>query len=227
MDTGYYNSANNIFNRLMLNLTIENNIFQFDPVQKINLVSIPDELIFYNVTNGVQDENKLPNDTFFDANHKLYQNRAINKTFKYYYLDYQYIVKDPVYSTFYDTTNKEVLNYKDDDNNFESIYVRKTYYGRTNRLKFKLCHNYCGTCYEFGINEHKQECLTCLTPYQYDYWYYLQKYIANCVPEGKYYDLNISKLVDCDSGKYKYFYPETNKKICFKYEYECPPQFRY
>ena len=27
MDTGYYNKANNFFNRLMLNLTIDNNIF--------------------------------------------------------------------------------------------------------------------------------------------------------------------------------------------------------
>ena len=137
MDTGYYNSNNNIFTRLMKNLTIENNIFQYDAVQKINLVSIPDELIFYNVTNGVQDANKLPNYTFFDSNHKLYQNRAINKTDRYYYLDYQYIVKEPVYSTFYDTTNKEVLNFDSNNNNFESIYTRKTFYGRTNRLKFK------------------------------------------------------------------------------------------
>ena len=79
MDTEYYKSEDNLFDRLMLNLTVENNIFQYDVVQKINLVSIPDELIFYNVTNGVQDETPLPNDTFFDSNHKLYQNRAINK----------------------------------------------------------------------------------------------------------------------------------------------------
>ena len=65
MDTGYYKSEDNLFDRLMLNLTVENNIFQYDVVQKINLVSIPDELIFYNVTNGVQDETPLPNDTFF------------------------------------------------------------------------------------------------------------------------------------------------------------------
>ena len=134
MDTGYYNSNNNIFTRLMKNLTIENNIFQYDAVQKINLVSIPDELIFYNVTNGVQDANKLPNDTFFDSNHKLYQNRAINKTDRYYYLDYQYIVKEPVYSTFYDTTNKEVLNFDSNNNNFESIYTRKTFYGTESSL---------------------------------------------------------------------------------------------
>ena len=82
-----------------------------------------------------QDENKLPNDTFFDSNHKLYQNRALNKTFKYYYLDYQYIVKDPVYSTFYDTTNKEVLHVDNNILNFESFYIRKTYYIGNNKIR--------------------------------------------------------------------------------------------
>ena len=78
MDTGNYQPENNLFNRLMLNLTVENNIFQYDIVQKINLVYIPNELIFYNVTNSTKDETPLPNDTFFDADHKLYQNRALN-----------------------------------------------------------------------------------------------------------------------------------------------------
>ena len=42
-------------------------------------------LVFYNVTNGTQDKTPLPKDTFFDANHKLFQNRALNKTNKFYY----------------------------------------------------------------------------------------------------------------------------------------------
>ena len=47
MDTGYYNQNNNLFNRLMQNLTIDNNIFGYEKVYQIKLVSICPELKFY------------------------------------------------------------------------------------------------------------------------------------------------------------------------------------
>ena len=73
MDVDSYDSNYNIYNYLKSKKIIENNIFGYEEVDKINLVSIPDELLFYNVTGGVQDTNPLPNNTFFDANHKLYR----------------------------------------------------------------------------------------------------------------------------------------------------------
>ena len=81
MDVKPYDSDYNIYNYLISKIKIENNIFGYEKVEKINLVSIPDELLFYNVTSGIQDTNPLPNNTFFDANHKLYQNFHLNKTF--------------------------------------------------------------------------------------------------------------------------------------------------
>ena len=77
MDTGEYNSNNNLYNRLYETFSIDNNIFGFEKIPKINLVEIPNELLFYNGSGATKEANKLPNNTFFDANHTLYQNRAI------------------------------------------------------------------------------------------------------------------------------------------------------
>ena len=189
MDVEGYSEANNIYSYLISEMKIENNIFGYEAVDKINLVSIPEELLFYNITGDVQDTTPLPNNTFFGINHKLYQNKQLNKTNKYYYIDYQYIVKEPSYSTFYPSSRTD-----DQPSSYDasSIYEesRKTFYGRTNRIKFKLCHMYCGTCIEFGQTLNKQKCLTCLEEYTYDYWAYLGRYIANCVPVNNYYDFD-------------------------------------
>ena len=48
-------------------------------------------------------------------------------------------------------------------NHFDDI----TYYGRTNILKFKLCHKYCEKCYEFGSTDDNQTCVSCLPSYTY------------------------------------------------------------
>ena len=226
MDVEGYSGTNNIYSYLRTQMIIENNIFEYEAVDKINLVSIPKELLFYNITGGVQDTIPLPNNTFFGINHKLYQNKQLNKTNKYYYIDYQYIVKEPSYSIFYpsDRTDDQPSSY-----DASSIYEesRKTFYGRTNRISFKLCHMYCGTCIELGQTLNKQECLTCLEEYTYDYWAYLGRYIANCVPVNNYYDFDNHQLINCGSD-YKYLLDNTNnKKICFMPEKECPIEYSY
>ena len=50
---------------------IDNNIFGYKIVPKINLVYYPDELFIYNGSGSKREENKLPFNTFFDANHTL------------------------------------------------------------------------------------------------------------------------------------------------------------
>ena len=224
MDVDGYSNTNNIYNYLMSNMIIENNIFNYEPVDKINLVSIPEELLFYNITGGVQDTEPLPNNTFFGVNHKLYQNKQLNKTSRYYYIYYQYLVKEPSYDTFYPSG---IIN--DIPSTFDASGTynanRKTFYGRTNRIKFKLCYEYCGSCIEFGKTINKQECLTCLEDYTYDYWAYLGKYIANCVPENKYYDFDNHLMVNCESS-FKFLNDNQNhKRICFKDNEECPLQY--
>ena len=104
----------------------------------------------------------------------------------------------------------------------------KTFYGRTNRLSFKLCHNYCGSCVAFSKNNNEQKCFTCLENYKYDYWAYTGKYIANCVPHGKYYDLNsdgTGTLIECGNDFNYLIDAKTNKRICFKSDKECPQEY--
>ena len=192
-------------NRLYETFSIDNNIFGFEKIPKINLVEIPNELLFYNGSGSTKEANKLPNNTFFDANHTLYQNRALNKTYKYYHIDYQFLVKEPEYDKYYKTDYAHEIIYDDSSYDFRNNYHRKTYYGRTNRVFFKLCHDFCGACVEFGLKLNNQKCLNCLENYTFDYWYYLKKYIPNCIPEGYYYDNTTDELVKCETITYKYF----------------------
>ena len=109
-------------------------------------------------------------------------------------------------------------------NNYK--FESRIFSGRTNRISFKLCHDYCDTCNELGISDNNQKCLSCLPLYQYDYWYYYNYSIENCVPEGHYFDLETNNLVQCNQTNYKYYINFTdNKKICFKEEYDCPDSY--
>ena len=77
----------------MNNLILENNIFEYNIIEKINLVAIPPEIIFYNISeDGKEEIGPLPNNSFFDIFHILKPNSNLIKTNKDYSLDYQYIV---------------------------------------------------------------------------------------------------------------------------------------
>ena len=64
---------------------------------------------------------------------------------------------------------EKIINSGRPSKNYESEYSQKIYYGRVNRLTFRLCHEYCETCKELGNSNDKQKCVTCLPQYRYDY----------------------------------------------------------
>ena len=222
MDIESYDNNNNIFDKLIENCKIDNNIFGYEIVQKINLVYYPEELLFYTGSGEFREENPLPNNSFLDADHTLYQNKEIIKTNKYYYLDYQFLVKEPVYEDFYAPSN-----IFDDNTNgyFIDEFKQKTFYGRTNRLYFKLCNEYCESCSEFGENENNQKCLKCSEEYSFDYWHYINMANIFCVPKEYYYDRENENIIRCDLAEFKYFNVSNDKTICFKSDYECPPEY--
>ena len=100
-------------------------------------------------------------------------------------------------------------------NSFPAEYQQKMYYGRINRLTFRLYHDFCETCKELGYSNDAQKCITCLSEYKYDYYNYFNKYPENYVPSGYYNDLTNKKLVTCNSENSKYYYniTDNNKKI--------------
>jgi len=200
---------------LLDGLTIENNIFNYIQADIIKLVSLPDELILYEIN---QNENSIirkqnNSEIYKSLSYKFEQNLDLIKTSKYYYIDYQYIVQEEL--------NPEEINQE----------KPKLYYGRINRLKFKLCHEYCETCYEFNMDDEVQNCESCLPEYQYDYFFFSNRAEENpnnlCVPEGYYYDTDNNELIKCN--KYNKYYVNTtdNKRICFQNEdnYPCPSSY--
>ena len=53
MDTGHYDASNNLFNDLITIMKIENNFFGCEEVDSIKLLSIFEELIFFNIMDDI------------------------------------------------------------------------------------------------------------------------------------------------------------------------------
>ena len=130
-----------------------------------------------------------------DYDYIIRENKNLIKNSQYYYIDFQHFLIDasrnqnprPVVP---DTKKKGTKR----NLNFDDIYP-----GRINRIKFKLCYEYCETCYELGTSDNEQNCKSCLPKYQYDYLYFTNT-DGNpdiCVPEGSYYIKGINVLANC------------------------------
>ena len=217
-DTENYNSTNILYNELIKYLKIDNNIFGYENAEQIKLISIPEEIQFFNSV----DNSSIENDEIMDMNSKIRQKGNIIKTNSYYYLEYQFIVKEPDYSKFYSENTLYSRFYGEND--LSTYYTPKTFYGRTNTLKFKLCHNYCNTCLRYGESNNEQKCETCSEEYSYNT---LENSNSNCVPEGYYFDRESELIEQCNSENSKFYIDITNNKtICFKNNNECPNDYQ-
>ena len=216
------NNEKNLFDILLNNIEIENNIFQYYiDINEIKLVSIPNEILFYNKTQP--SENPIKNGDHLSRNYTFKQNVTLEKSYNYYYLDYQPIIKEPTYKNYYNGTIKHLEVNKSDS--YENDYTQKLYYGRTITLQFKLCHKYCERCIKFGYNDSSQFCLSCLSNYSF---FKDEEFNSNCVPEGYFYDKEENMLYQCNETNSKFYINLTDsKKICFKSSYECPEEYHY
>ena len=159
-DTDLYDIHNNIVTQLIENIYIDNNIFGYEIDNKIKLVNIPEEIKLYNME---QPEKELKNGDTLHVNYNLKQNGEIIKSNILYNLEYQYILTEPEYSSFYGNAHQTL----GDSDNLAEYFSQKKFYGRINILKFKLCHKYCNTCKLYGTSDDDQKCLSCLPEYQY------------------------------------------------------------
>ena len=238
-----------IFNFLIEDRTIDNNIFGYFPLRAIKFISIPEELdiSIYNsessqnhqlqlndILCSYEYESEQENTQFCNENYgirnsmTISQNTDIMKKTQYYYIEYQYISVE-VYSNCPVTSfgSKSSDGTDVSTSSICSNYEYKTYYGRTNRLIIKLCHDYCETCNELGLDINDQKCLSCLPEFQYDFLSIFkggEGNPGNCVPEDNYYDINYKEIKLCNSTNYFYINKD-GKKICYKIEEEenpCP-----
>ena len=211
----------NIFNYFKSTKVIENNIFDYQEEDKIKLVGIPQELII-NDTN----DNTLANGSIITSNPKIYQNQDVIKTSQNYSIYYQLYVKEPDFENFLNNARSYLIfqgesgadiSYDDEMKTEYASRIHEPLPGRTIKVDFKLCFEYCETCKILGITTDDQYCITCLEPYRYDYFNYFGIYPSNCVPEGYFYDRETGKLVKCEGNNYKYYYNTTDgKRYCFK-----------
>ena len=156
------NNPNPFFELLYDKFTNENNIFNYYKDPCIKLVSIPKEI---KITKYDGKEIPLSNDSDICISDMftIKENKKLKKTSQYYHIDYQFSVSD----SNPDASRRRMEN--DDSEvklrNLRSPYEAQTnniYYGRTNRVKFKLCHEYCESCYELSYNNSDQKCESCL-----------------------------------------------------------------
>ena len=220
MNTEDNDNILNLVEFLTENIVIENNIFGYEVINdKIKLTSIPQEIIFYN-KNDINTE--ISNDDFLNKDHIFKQNKIKLKNNEYYSLDYQIIVTESDYNNF----NKypiKILNFSSISSTNEeekNFFQPKYYYGKVNTIKFKLCHEYCTSCYEYGDSNNNQKCISCTEEYNYDFF---NENASNCIPKGYFNDKEEQKLVECNYFNSKFYINSTdNKKICFKFNYSCP-----
>ena len=165
-DSENYDSTFNLYDYFMGTIKIDNNIFDYQIVDSIKLISIPEEILFYNRYNNCL----ISNNEIIDANHILKQNTDKVKNNGYYYLDYQCIVQEPQYNTFYKGTNVfQTVLVGTTETELRNYFTQQYFYGRTKTLKFKLCHEYCKTCINLGISSIEQKCESCIDEYSYNY----------------------------------------------------------
>ena len=226
-----FNAELNLITEIFNNLTIDNNIFDYETTNTIKIISIPEEIKFYK-KEGDNDVEINNNDIIEKTiSYSLIQDKEKTKTFKYYDFYYQFIIKEKDYTNFYSNAHF-TYDYAQDNNNYNNYqndFEQKTFYGRTNKISFKLCHDYCNTCNEIGYDINHQKCVTCLPEYTFDYWnYFNNTYSSNCVPFDYMNLIEQNIVVKCNTQDYKFYFNKTkNATICFLKNYECPWEYHY
>ena len=216
------NNSNNLFDKLLENVEIENNIFSYTLLTDvIKMVSIPEEILFYNKTDN--SEILVNNGDTLYRDYTFKQNQSKEKTDQYYYFEYQPIIEEPSYNNYNNNTIAHIE--VNSQTQYQNIYIPNRFYGRTVTIKFKLCHKYCEKCFKFGKSDNNQLCTSCLPNYRY---FYNNEFNNNCIPNGYFYDKEAQILTQCSDDNSKFYFDlNENKKICFKKIYECPEEYHY
>ena len=162
------NNKNNIIDKILENITIDNNVFGYELQKKVKLVSIPEELIFSNI---IKDEEiKVNSNEFLYYEHNITQNDIIKMSNKDYYFEFQSVVQEPSEETKINQYTIDIRSIDCLDNDTiegEENIDNSIFYSRTIKVEFKLCYELCNTCKSLGISFNDQKCLSCLENYTY------------------------------------------------------------
>ena len=171
------NIKKNLITKLQENIKIDNNIFGYEIVNEIKLIDFPSSLIFYNKTKleislvNVNDKwkqsliNKNENlkkslvnrNEILSYDYEIKQKENCIKNFSdIYYIEFQFIVKEPSYEQFNFYPIK-IVDYPEGTTADQADeYKEKIFFSRVNKVSFRLCNDNCEQCYYLGTaNNHK------------------------------------------------------------------------
>ena len=149
---------------------IDNNIFGYQ-IQKIKIISIPNEIILYYLGRLTSKSEVKEGDEVLSSGIELIITPK-NDTLKNdstYFIEYQCLISELDYDKFnnfsykiYDYPENFSVDQRDEFN--ENI---QTYYGKTLKIEFKLCHENCKSCYSIGKSKNLTKCEECKDNYKY------------------------------------------------------------
>ena len=218
IDNDDFSEDNNIILKLQKLGKIDNNIFGYEFSNQIKLITIPNELEFYNRLSSGQ-KILVNNGDILEFSHEIIQKSGITKNDQIFFLEYQLIINNPSLQNLNKYTIK-VVDYPTNPT-VEEDYINENnkYYSRNIKAEFKLCYETCLSCNYLGTSPSNQKCLTCLKED------YSPKFNGNCVPEGHYLDIELDEIKKCGEDAKIIIEKNTGKKICFKRDYNCPEDY--
>ena len=218
IDNNIVSEDNNLILKLQKLGKIDNNIFGYEFSNQIKLITIPNELEFYNrLSSG--EKTFVNNGDILELSHEIIQKSGITKNDQIFFLEYQLVINKPSLQNLNQYTIK-VADYPENPTVDEDyINENNKFYSRSVKAEFKLCYKTCSSCNYLGTSPSNQKCLACL---QEDYSF---EFTGNCVPEGHYLDIELNEIKKCGEDAKIIIKKNTGKKICFKKEYNCPEDY--
>ena len=208
--TSYFsNQENNDNDDIYLNFPeqfkIDNNIFGYQIMKNIKIVSIPHEINLYKIDNN--NIKKVINvGDQCDSNMRLIISpKSIVKKNIIYFIEYQYQYTGPDYDTFNKYPDK-IIDYPEDSlisQKDEFNKEREIYFSKTLKIEFKLCNDNCKTCKLIGKSSNQTKCEECNDNLKYhldeNTYSYTCFYIDNNCPENFPF-LNIDNNLKCEKA---------------------------
>ena len=218
IDSNDVTEDNNLILKLQKLGKIDNNIFGYEFSNQIKLITIPNELEFYNKLSSGQ-KTLVNSGDILELSHEIVQKSGITKNGQTAFLEYQLIINKPSLQNL----NQYTIAIEDYPVNptVEEDYVNENnkFYSKTVKSEFKLCYESCSSCNYLGTSPSNQKCLTCI---QEDY---SLQFTGNCVPEGHYLDIELDEIKRCGEDAKIIVNKNTGKKYCFKKDYNCPDDY--
>ena len=162
---------------------IDNNIFGYQFLEKIKIISIPNEIIlYYNRNNITKEEIKIGDEINSNIIFIISPKNDVLKNDSTYFFEYQYNISEPTYEEFNSFANS-IYDYPENpsvDQREEFNNNIQTFDGKILKIEFKLCHENCKNCKSIGKSKNLTKCEECKDNYKF----FLEEntYTKTCFP---------------------------------------------